>query len=1003
MASSPPQRFDQIPSAQAPFVGRERELRALQAALESAVAGRGQVVLISGEPGIGKTRTSDVFAAEAEASGALVLWGRCHEWEGAPPYWPWIQILRDYLDSVDDETLRRQLGECASDIAQVLPELHRRIPGLQPAVEMEPEQARFRLFDALTTFLTEVSRDRPLFIILDDIHWADTPSLLLLQFLAQRMRHSRLLVIGTYREFEAQEHKPLVHILGEIVRERHAQRMTLPGLSREDVVQFISTISADAPADALVAAVYDETGGNPFFVGEIVRLLLAEGRQVGQAAAPQRHVPESVREVIRRRLDRLRPECNRILSVAAVAGRSFSIPLLERSTGMEIADLLDLLNVAVRARLIDEVDGSDEYRFSHALIQDTLYTGLNSAQRLRLHHTIGAAMEHIHRMDLMPWHAQLAYHFSLSANLEASEKAVRYAVGAAESANRQFAWEAAVIQYQLALRSLRQIDVRDERQECELLLALGEAQNRAGTGAGQIIGAGNSPETVSTLMEAARIARGSGLVEHFARAAFGIVGLSLSVAQGFGEASDLMREALEALPPSDSILRANLLAGYSAHRAALMAIDKAPMDLVEYQEVRSLADSAVAMARRIGNSSVLSYTLHARAHVTFGPDSLDLTWADADEAFETALAAGDERLQVLALFDMYQVALFRGDIAVARSVTDQIERLAAPLKIRYFDYITSICLGGQAFRDGRFADTDRHIDAALFSWPGGGIATWQRLALYHEQDRVAEVADAVHWIFEQSPGALMWRAMWIRALIETGREDEAQTLFDAIPDERLFLVTPHWLLRLSSLYAEFCATFDDTRRADIIYQFLTPYADHNIFASNSDHVCGAASYSLGILASTLEEWDTANLHFADALGANECWRIRPAEAWTRYSWGKSLLSQPEGHNHERASDLLQSARSMAAEMGMVKLSRYAAVALAQASDDSRTGSAVPRLSPREMDVLRLIMSGHTDKEIAETLFISPRTVTTHVTHILNKLGANTRTEAAMIAVQNRIL
>jgi eukaryotic-like serine/threonine-protein kinase len=181
-------RFDQSSSSPVPFVGREAELRVLHTALGSAFAGRGQVVLIAGEPGIGKTRTSDMFAAQAEASGACILWGRCHEWEGAPPYWPWIQVLRAYLSLADEGSLIRDLGAGAADVAQVLPELRQRIPDLPELPAMEPEQARFRLFDALATFLVNAAKARPLVVVLDDLHWADTPSLLLLQFLAQGIR-----------------------------------------------------------------------------------------------------------------------------------------------------------------------------------------------------------------------------------------------------------------------------------------------------------------------------------------------------------------------------------------------------------------------------------------------------------------------------------------------------------------------------------------------------------------------------------------------------------------------------------------------------------------------------------------------------------------------------------------------------------------------------------------------------------------------------------------------
>lgn len=981
MDASSPRRIDDPPFSLAPFVGRGAELRVLRAAFESASAGRGQVVLIGGEPGIGKTRTADVFAGDAR--DAKILWGRCHEWQGAPAYWPWIQVLRAHLSMLDDDDLRAQLGAGAADIAQVLPELRQRLADLADLPPMEPEQARFRLFDALATFLINAAQPHPLVIVLDDIHWADAPSLLFLHFLAESIRGARIVLLGAFRDFEVYRQPALSHTLAELSREQHAQRMTLRGLSPEDVGAFVAQISQSVPTDALVQAVYQETEGNPFFVGEVIRLLGAEGQLGGQTPVTLRRVPESVREVILRRLDRLPADCNRALSIASAAGREFSLALLARVSRETADELVDTLDAAIEAQLVQKTPAIGAYRFSHALVRETLYEDLGTAQRMRLHAQAGQALEEIHALDLAPYYADLTYHFVQAAPAGTADKALDYAIKAAERATAQVAWETAVGHYEMALRVLELQDPRDEHRRCEVLLALGEAQNRAGTGAGRIIGAGNSAETVSTFMEATRVARAAGLTEHFAQAAFGIVGLSLSVAQGFNEASQLMEEALAAFPKSDNSLYIHLLAGYAAHHSALMAIDKAPMDLTMYREARRHTDEAVAMARRSGKPATLSYALHARCHVYFGPDDLDILRADSEEALATAITAGDERLRVLALFDIYQAALFRGDMEAARNTIDSIQRTAAPLKIRYFDYVVSVCLTGQALRDGRLADADGHVESALSSWPGGGIGTWQLLALRREQGRVNEVVETTRWIYEQGRSALMWRVMWILALLEIGRDDEARSLFE-----------------------EFCDAFSDKQRAALVYQHLYPYARHNVFASNSDHVCGSTAHYLGILATTLERWDAAERHFADALEANERWGIRPAAAWTRYQWADMLLRRGDEQCRERALPLLNAALVQAETMGMTRLIDTAQTLtdnLNQMRAAQPAGKRAHGLSPREMDVLRLITSGHSDKEIAETLSISPRTVTTHVTHILNKLGANTRTEAATIAVRAGIL
>lgn len=1004
MTATPTGRGD-LPAYHVPFVGRDTELATLRIALEQAEAGRGQIVLLVGEPGIGKTRTATVIAGEAEAAGAEVLWGSCYEWEGAPPYWPWLQALRSLGDSLADDTLRALLGSNASIIRQVLPELGDRFPELQPPPTMQPEQARFQLFQAIAGFLGAVSANLPLVIVLDDLQWSDTSSLLLLLFVAQNIRQARVLIVGTYRDVEIDREHPLAGTLAELSREHHVQRLHLGGLSDDDVRRFIRQTTGQPPSDALVSTIYAETEGNPFFIGEVVRLLASEGRLADAGAAPLRRVPESVRGVIRRRLDRLTAEDNRILSIAAIAGRVFSVHMLAEITTSDIDALLDTLDTAVQARLVEPYDAPGQYRFAHALVQETLYDDLSTAARMRVHGEIAAAIERRYQGDLAPSYPELAYHYSRAAAVGSGEQAVEYAIRAAEQAAAGVAWETAIGYYQMALRALDTHVSATERQRCEILLALGEAQSRAGAGAGQVIGAGNSVETTATFMEAARVARAAGLVEHFARAAHGIVGPSLSVAQGFNEASQLMRDALESLPRSDNELYASLLAGYAAHRSTLMAIDKEAWDQATYVDLQSSADEAVAIARRLGDPATLSYTLHARAHVNFGPHRIELVQQDADEAVATALRAADPRLRVMGLFTAYQAALYRGDVDAARQTIDPLLRTVAPLKVRYFDYVGSISAAGQAYRDGRFADAERHINAALESWPGGGIATWELLALRYEQNRAHEVAGAVRWIFEQGPSTRMWRVMWIRALVEIERQDEARALFDAIPEADLLRVTPHWFLRLCALYAELCDRFGDTRRAAFVYDQLQPFAHHNVFAANSDHVCGSASHYLGILATTLGRWDDADRHFAAALEANECWRIRPAIAWTRYAWAEMLVRSGD-FDRERVASLLDAALADAQPIGMTRLATHARALASQPILQEATGrhdTEANGLSPREVEVLRLIAAGQVDKEIAEALSISPRTVTTHVTHILNKLGASTRTEAAIIALRTGIL
>jgi len=259
------------------FVGRQREMGELKAALEDALSGRGRLMTLVGEPGIGKTRTALELATYAGLRGAQVLWGRSYEEQGVPPYWPWVQAIRSYVRERDPELLRSEMGAGAADIAEVVSDVRERLPDLQPAPQLEPEQARFRLFDSIASFLKTASQRQPLVLVLDDLHWADQPSLLLLQFVARELGGARLLLLGTYRDVELSRQHPLAEALGELTRERLFQRVILRGLSEHDVGRFIEMAAGVAPPPALVTSVYTQTEGNPLFVTEVVRLLVQEG------------------------------------------------------------------------------------------------------------------------------------------------------------------------------------------------------------------------------------------------------------------------------------------------------------------------------------------------------------------------------------------------------------------------------------------------------------------------------------------------------------------------------------------------------------------------------------------------------------------------------------------------------------------------------------------------------------------------------------------------------
>jgi predicted ATPase len=296
--------------ASSQFVGRHREMELLNAALDQASYGHGRLVMLVGEPGIGKTRTAQEFVDQARAAGAQALWGWCYEDQGAPPYWPWIQPIRQLVQQAQREQLQAWMGPGAASIAEIVPEVREKLPGLEPLPGLEAGQARFRCFDGIVGLFKRVAQERPLVIVLDDLHYADSSSLLLLEFIAQQLEGASLLLVGTYRDMAVTRSHPLARALGSLVRAPGFQRLQLKRLTHQDVGEFIA-VSSEDPTPEPVQTVYERTGGNLLFPVEVVRLLAQEGGGL----ASDTLIPEGVRDAIGTRLNSLSALCNETLTM----------------------------------------------------------------------------------------------------------------------------------------------------------------------------------------------------------------------------------------------------------------------------------------------------------------------------------------------------------------------------------------------------------------------------------------------------------------------------------------------------------------------------------------------------------------------------------------------------------------------------------------------------------------------------------------------------------------
>src|SRR6266487_1436248 len=492
------------------FVGRDREVAELAAGLEDAAGGRGRLFLVAGEPGIGKTWLAEHLAGLAVERGVGVLWGRCWEGGGAPPFWPWTQIIGRLADGCDDETLAAYLGAGAGAIAQLIPGLAERLGTTATSPDPSPESdaARFYLFKAITDFFKQAATARPLLLILDDLHAADDPSMLLLQFLARDLRGARLLVVGTYRDMEAERPLGLGAAVGDLVRGGHLA--TLRGLDREDVRGLIEGLSGVVPSDTKIAAIYEATEGNPLFVREAVRLLATEAtlERPGRLGVP---IPGSVRAVIQRRLAPLSADAVQALSAAAVVGREFDLSLVGPVGELPVERVLGSLSEAAALGVVAEEPGVvGRYRFSHSLMREVIYERLPIPARMQLHRRVGEAIEGVYGNGSGAHVAELARHFAEVAAAGEAAKALEYARRAGEWAMGMYAYEEAAAQYQRALDALK-FAGPDEPVRCELLLRLGAAQARAG----------DYPDAKETCLRAAEISRRLGPPEQLARAALG--------------------------------------------------------------------------------------------------------------------------------------------------------------------------------------------------------------------------------------------------------------------------------------------------------------------------------------------------------------------------------------------------------------------------------------------------------------------------------------------------
>ena len=895
------------PTRQGPaFVGREHELRRLEEALDDANQNLGRIVFVSSEAGGGKTRLLEEFSWRAAATHLPVYSGWCWEGEGARPYWPWVQILRALIAIRSPEELRDQMGARALDIARVIPSLREKLPELPESPPIQSDQERFRLFDSITCFLRCVaSNSGTQILVLDDLQWADAPSLRLIEFLAHELVDTPILVLGAYREDEV-EH-PLSETLGVLARRSIFEQLSLKGLTPTEIAQLLQVDGGDEPSEELISAVVEKTDGNPFLVTEIAQLIKSQpgAFKTGVKGAGTFSLPQGVTAVVQRRLAMLPPKAHRVLAVAAVIGQEFSREVLVQALEAELR--LEPLAEALRSSIVTEVpEVLGRYRFTHALVSEALYEEIETAERALIHRRVAEVLEQMQGMSPTANLAEIAFHYTEGASPEEFEKAVVFAKRAGEHAVEQLAWEEASAHFRDALKMLEQREARTANERCQLLLAAAESERRAG----------NLTLAREACTRAAELAREFELPEILGRAALGVE-TPFDILSGSVDTVEvsLLEDALRFHTEPQSLTRAKLL--------GRLAIAKYWSNDSELG--LALTEEAVGIARNSGDPSALAEALIAQLSFASRPLFIDRELDLENEIARLAYESGNQNLIFLALLYRSEELLLRGDAQGMNRDLSELARVAEELRQPPERAFVRIIRATRLLVEGRVTESAAVGREALDLGALGGDLPYQltrtlhRYGVFHEQLKLEMLEDEVRHLAETlRPGSL-----WFCALANLcgliGKEEESRNLFDSLATRDFSTVIPDygWAVSIHHL-AESCVRLRDSKRAAVLYRQLLPH-DGRFIAFSWITFHGPVSRYLGLLAATADRDREAIGHFEDAI--NSCQSLG-AGLWTarvQCDYARFLMERSQPGDREKALGLRQRAASEADKLDSARL------------------------------------------------------------------------------------
>jgi class 3 adenylate cyclase len=911
------------------YVGRQAERERLAELWAQAREGSLRLALISGEAGVGKTRLATYLALGVREVGATVLYGRCDEDLGVP-YQPWGQALGYLVGQAPQAILDTHVNAHGGDLARLVPALGERVPDLPAPRQSDPETERYLLYAAVAGLLGGASAAEPLLLILDDLHWADQPTLSLLRHIVSNDASMRVMVVGTYRDSDLSRNHPLTRLLADLHRGQSGERIKLTGLESEDVLALMEALAGqelDEEGRALAAEITRETAGNPFFAGELLRHLIESGaiarqedgswRLVGDLA--ELGLPRSVREVVGRRVDRLGSGARTALSAAAVIGRDFDLDLLLMVLELSEAQLLDLLDEAVAASLLREsTERAGRFTFTHALVEHTLYEDLGRARRARLHKRVAAALEDLCGDEPGERLGELAGHWAAAVVSSDSAKAIHYSRRAAERALEQLAPDDALRWYDQALELHEQEPAGELSEHCELLIGLGEAQRQVG-----------NQEFRQTLLDAAEIAQKLSDTDRLCRAV-------LANSRGWTRAGSLDTDRVQALEAAARALRDD-----DPRRAQVLAVLAGELHFaVEPERCRALAAEAIELARASGDPAALAHTLNSAIWTIWVPDTLGERERLVDELDELAQRLDDPRLSFWAATRGVMIGLETGDRPRVESGLVAMRALAIAVPQPSITYMLMLLESGWALARGDFEASEEHAREArtvgMAADEPGAKVTFEvhMLQARYRQGRLGELVEKTLEFVSRNQSHAIWRTGAALALMESGRSDEARELalaedFGSIPRDQSWLCTLLLWTVVSSRIG-----LDDS--AAELYELIEPF--HGQLAVQAGVVLGSSDSALGALAVALERREDAERHFAAAAELEAALGAPLLLARTQVRWARALIARGRPDGSDRATRMLEEAEYTAGRLGAEDITR-------EAADCRATLAAIGSLNP----------------------------------------------------------